>query len=80
MALMSWMHNEANYDRQLNNYRDDERIEPLPLRAKSSKLDEVLRDWFTLTYGDKKEKIRNRFFVARAKFYIDYENLPYFTF
>ena len=27
-ALMSWMHNEANYDRQLNNYRDDERTEP----------------------------------------------------
>ena len=48
---MCWMHNEANYDRQLNNYRDDERIEPLTLRAESSKLDEVLIDWFTLTYG-----------------------------
>ena len=50
-ALMSWMSNEANYDRQLNDYRDEERVEPLPLRAKSSQPDEMLRDWFTLTYG-----------------------------
>ena len=43
-ALMSWMYNEANYDRQLNNYKDEERTEPLPLRAKSSKPEEILRD------------------------------------
>ena len=77
---MSWMHNEANYDRQLNNYRDDERTEPLTLRAKSSKPEEVLRDWFKLTYGDKNKEIRDKIFVARTKIYVDYENLPYFSF
>ena len=41
-ALMSWMSNEANYDRQLNEYRDEERAELLPLRAESSKPDEML--------------------------------------
>ena len=35
-AFMSWMSNEANYDRQLNDYRDEERVEPLLLRAESS--------------------------------------------
>ena len=74
------MHNEANYDRQLNNYRDDERTEPLSLRVESSKPEEVLRDWFTLTYGDKEEEIRDRIFSTRTKFYADYENLPYFSF
>ena len=28
-ALMSWMSNEENYDRQLNDYKDEERLEPL---------------------------------------------------
>lgn len=49
-ALMSWMQNEANYDRQLDNYRDQERIETLPLRAESNTLEEILRDWLRLTY------------------------------
>ena len=77
---MSWMQNEENYDRQLNNYRDDERTKPLPLRAESGKPDEVLRDWFTLTYRDKNEGRRRQIFATRAKVYTDYENLPYFTF
>ena len=55
-------------------------IEPLPLRAESSKPDEVLRDWFTLTYGKKNLEIRDRIFVARAKVSVDYENFPYFAF
>ena len=41
-ALMSWMSNEENYDRQLNDYRHEEGAEPLPLREKSSKPDEIL--------------------------------------
>lgn len=36
-AFMSWMHNEINYDWQLDTYRDVERSEPLPLRAESHK-------------------------------------------
>lgn len=74
------MSNEANYDRQLNNYRDEKRTKPLPLRAESSKLDEVLRDWFTLTYGKKDLEVRDRIFAARSKAYVDYENSPYFGF
>ena len=74
------MSNEANYDRQLNNYKDEERIEPLPLRDESSKLDEFLRDWFTLTYGKKNLEVRDRIFAVRTKAYVDYENLPYFSF
>jgi len=38
------MSNEANYNRQLNIYKDEERTEPLPLRAKSKKIEEVLRE------------------------------------
>ena len=45
------MSNEANYVRKLNNYRDEERKEPLPLRAESNKQEEVLKDSFRLTYG-----------------------------
>ena len=74
------MHNEANYDRQLNNYRDEERTEPLSLRAESSKLEEILRDWFRLTYRDKNKGVRDRIFATRTKAYVDYENLPYFSF
>ena len=55
-------------------------IEPFPLREKSSKPDEVLRDWFTLTYGKKNPKVRDRIFAARAKVYADYEILTYFAF
>ena len=77
---MSWMYNETNYDRKLNNYRDKERIEPLTLRVESSKLDKVLRDWFKLTYGNKNLEVRDRIFAARTKAYVDYENLPYFAF
>lgn len=57
-ALISQMHNETNYDRQLNNYKDEERIKPLSLRVESNKLEEILRDWFILTYGDKHKEIR----------------------
>ena len=46
-ALMSQMSNEENYYMQLNNYKDGERIEPLPLRVESSNPDKILRDWFT---------------------------------
>ena len=77
---MSWMSNEANYDRQLNNYRDEERLELLPLRAESSKQDKVLRDWFTLTYGKKNPEVRDRIFATRTNAYANYENLPYFSF
>lgn len=66
-ALISWMSNEANYDRQLNIYRDEKRIEPLPLRAKRNKPEEVLKDWFRLTYGDKNKEIRDRIFPTRTK-------------
>ena len=41
-ALMSWISNEENYDRQLNDYRDEEREEALPLRVETSKSDEML--------------------------------------
>ena len=33
-ALMSWMSNEENYDRQLNDYRDEERTETKIFRTK----------------------------------------------
>ena len=79
-ALMSWMHNEANYDRQLNNYRDEEIIEPMPLRAKSKKLEEILRYYFKLTYGDVHKEIRKKIFEARTKVYAEYDNMPYFFF
>ena len=77
---MSWIYNEANYDRKLNNYRDEERTKPLPLRVESSKPKEVLRDWFQLTDGDEKKELRDRIFVSRTKAYANYENLPYFFF
>ena len=65
---MSWMSNEANYDRQLNNYRDEETTKPLPLRVESTKPDEVRKAWFILTYGKKNLKVRDRFFAARTKY------------
>ena len=74
------MYNEANYDRQLNNYKDEERTEPLSLRAESSKPEEILRNWFRLTYGDKHKEVRDRIFAARTKAYADNENFPYFSF
>ena len=74
------MSNEANYDRQLNNYRDEERKKPFPLRVESSKPDEILRDWFTLTYGKKNLEVRDRIFATKAKVYVGYENFPYFSF
>ena len=79
-TLMSWMSNEENYDRKLNNYRDEERIEPLALREKSNKLDEILRDWFTLTYGKKNLEVRDKIFVTRANVYFDYNFFSYFSF
>ena len=62
-ALMSWMANETNYDPQLDAYREFERSEPLPLWAESSKPDELLRDWFRLTYGGLKLEIREKVFL-----------------
>ena len=79
-AFMSWMSNEANYDRQLVNYRDEERTEPLPLRAESKQPEEMLGDWFTLTYGKSNPKVKKKIFAARAKVYSEYENFPYFSF
>ena len=79
-SLMSWMSNEENYDRQLNNYRDEEGAKPLSLRVESSKLDEMLQDWFTLTYGNKDPIVREKIFSARTKVYVAYENFPYFSF
>lgn len=43
-AFMSWMHNETNYDRQLDTYRDVERSEPLPLWDESHKPYDLLQD------------------------------------
>ena len=77
---MSWMSNEENYYRQLNDYRDEERAEPLPLRAESSKLDEMLRDWFTLTYGKRNLEVKEKIFSARTKVYAKYDNFSYFAF
>ena len=74
------MYNEANYDRKLNNYRFKERTKPLSLRVESTKLEEILRNWFRITYGDKYKKVRDRIFTVRTKSYADYENLPYFSF
>jgi hypothetical protein len=54
--------------------------EPLPLRAESSKPKEVLMDWFKLTYGDKNKGVWDRIFATRTKAYVDYENLPCFSF
>ena len=79
-ALMSWMSNEANYDRQLNDHRDEEKVEPLPLRAESSKPDEMLQDLFTLIYGNRNPKVREKIFSTRTKVYVEYENFPYFVF
>ena len=64
----------------MNDYRDEERAEPLPLRAESSKPDEMLRDWFTLTYGKRNPELRENIFAARTKVYVEYENFPYFAF
>ena len=79
-AFMSWMSNEENYDRKLVNYRDEERKKPLPLRAESSQPEEILRDWFTLTYGKSNPEVRKKIFSARTKVYVEYENFPYFAF
>ena len=79
-ALMSSMSNEANYDRQLVNYSNEERIEPLPLRAESSQPEEMLQDWFTLTYGKSNPEIRKKIFAARTKVYAENENFLYFAF
>ena len=64
-ALMSWMHNEKNYDRKLDAYRELEKFEPLSLRAESCKLDELLRDWLKLTSGGLKLEIREKVFSER---------------
>ena len=50
------------------------------MRAESSKPDEVLRDWFTLTYGKKNLEVRDRIFATRTKAFADHENLPYLSF
>ena len=75
-SLMLCMSNEENYDRHLNDYRDEERAQPLPLRAESSKPDEILWDWFTLTYGKRNPKVRDKIFATRTKVYAEYENFP----
>ena len=60
-ALMSWIHNETNYDRQSDTYRELDRSEPLPLLAKSHRPHDLLRDWFKLTCGRPKSKIKEVF-------------------
>ena len=70
-VLMSWMYNKTNYDRQLNAYRDLEKSEPLPLWDESRTPDDLLRDWFRLTYGKLKLEIREKVFVEREKVYRD---------
>ena len=40
----------------------------------------MLRDWFTLTYGNKNPTIREKIFSTRTKVYAEYENFPYFSF
>ena len=71
-SLMSWTHNETNYDRKLDTYRDLEKFEPLPLRAESHKPYELLRDWFKLTCWRPKPKIREKVFEERKKVYREY--------
>ena len=78
-ALMSQIHNEKNYDRQLNAYRDLEKYKPLPLQVESHKPDDLLQDYFRLTYGKPKPKIREKVFVKREKVYRYYQTLPNFT-
>ena len=50
------------------------------MRAESSQPEEMLRDWFTLTYGKSNPEVRNKIFAARTKVYAEYENFPYFAF
>ena len=50
------------------------------LREESSKLDEMLWDWFTLTYQKRNPKIREKIFATKTKVYAEYENFPYFAF
>ena len=54
-------------------------FEPLPLRAESHKPYEFLRDWFKLTCGRPKSKIREKVFEEREKVYKEYQTLPNFT-
>ena len=73
------MHNETNYDRQLDSYRDLEKSEPLLLWVESHKPYDLLRDWFRLTCGRLKPKIREKVFEEREKVYREYQTLPNFT-
>jgi hypothetical protein len=73
------MATETNYDCQLDTYRELERTKPLPLRAESSKPDELLRDWFRLTYGGLMPEIWEKVFAELEKVYKEYETLPNFT-
>ena len=73
------MHNETNYDRQLDVYKELEKSEPLSLRAKSCKPNEILRDWLKLTCRGLKLEIREKVFLEREKVYREYEALPNFS-
>ena len=66
---MSWMHNETNYDRQLGAYNELEKSEPLPLQDESYKPDDLLRDWFRLTYEELKLEVKEKVFSEREKVY-----------
>ena len=57
------MHNKTNYDRQLDTYRDPEKFEPLPLRIESHKPYDLLRDWFSATYGRPKPDMNEKAFA-----------------
>lgn len=78
-GFMSWMANETNYDHQLDTYRETENTEPLPLRAESSKPEELLQDWLRLTYGRLMPETQEKVFAEREKVYKEYETLPNFT-
>ena len=59
---------------------DEERLEPFLLRVESSKPDEILKDWFTLTYGKKIKEVWDKIFSTRTRIYADYEIFSYLSF
>ena len=76
---MSWIHNETNYDSQLDTSKDLEKSEPLPLQAESHKPYDLLCDWFRLTCGRPKLEIREKVFEESERVYREYHTLPNFT-
>ena len=62
------MHNETNYVRKLDTYRDLEKSEPLPIWVESHKPYDLLRDWFRSTCGRPKLEIREKVFEKRKNF------------